>query len=57
MVTITLVRQKKKFFNVHTLVKLFFKTINFKKKIIITKNIFGKEKKIILLNSNKSLKN
>ena len=47
---------EKKFFNVHKLVKLFFKKINFKKKIIITKNIFGKEKKIILLNSNKSLK-
>tara|TARA_B110000977_G_C10968757_1_gene451488 strand:- start:68 stop:1114 length:1047 start_codon:yes stop_codon:yes gene_type:complete len=47
---------EKKFFNVKTLVKLFFKSMKLKKKIILSKGTFGKEKNIILLNSNKSLK-
>ncbi len=47
---------EKKYFNVKKLVKLFFKSINIKKKIIISKKTFAKEKNIILLNSKKSLK-
>jgi CDP-glucose 4,6-dehydratase len=47
---------EKKHFDVKKVVKLFFKSIKLNKKIIFTKNNFGKEKNIILLSSKKSLK-
>jgi CDP-glucose 4,6-dehydratase len=47
---------QRKFFNVKTLVKSFFNSINIEKKIVQTKSSFNKEKKIILLNSKKSFK-
>lgn len=47
---------EKKYYDVKKLVKLFFYSINLKKKISISKKNFGKEKNIILLSSKKSLK-